>query len=99
MPPQYSSTSSRSVMPAGATCTPGFATRPDTENERRPLRPWRPCPAHPPAPRQRARRITFQRGDLAREELAARRVLVAQVQPNDIAPMSLLDYKSARPWA
>jgi hypothetical protein len=39
MPPQYSSMSSRSVMPAGASLTPGSRTRPDTENERSPLRP------------------------------------------------------------
>src|SRR5256885_15350535 len=50
MPPQYSSTSSRSVMPAGARCTPGFFTRPETENERRPLRPCRPCEANQGAP-------------------------------------------------
>ena len=37
-------------MPAGARCTPGFFTRPDTENERRPLRPLRPCEANQAAP-------------------------------------------------
>ena len=47
MPPQYSSMSSRTVMPAGARCTPGFFTRPDTENERSPLRPLRPCSREP----------------------------------------------------
>ena len=30
-------------MPAGARCTPGFFTRPLTENDRRPFRPLRPC--------------------------------------------------------
>jgi hypothetical protein len=39
MPPQYSAMSSFTVMPAGARCTPGFFTRPDTENERRPFLP------------------------------------------------------------
>ena len=43
MPPQYSSISSRAVTPAGASTTPGFFTRPDTENERKPLRSRRPC--------------------------------------------------------
>ena len=33
-------------MPAGASFTPGLLTRPETENERRPLRPWRPCEAN-----------------------------------------------------
>src|SRR5882672_10809549 len=59
MPPQYSSISSRTVMPAGARCTPGFATRPDTENERRPLRPFLPCPANHPAPRSRMSRTQY----------------------------------------
>ena len=31
MPPQNSSISSRTVMPAGASFMPGFFTRPDTE--------------------------------------------------------------------
>ena len=47
MPPQYSAISSFTVMPAGARCTPGFFTRPHTENERRPLRPLRPCADEP----------------------------------------------------
>src|ERR1051326_4893558 len=38
MPPQYSSISSRAVTPAGASTTPGFFTRPETENERKGLR-------------------------------------------------------------
>ena len=50
MPPQYSSISSRTVMPAGASLTPGSRTRPETENERRPLRPLRPWPANQSAP-------------------------------------------------
>ena len=32
-------------MPAGARCTPGVFTRPDTEKLRSPLRPRRPSPA------------------------------------------------------
>ena len=50
MPPQYSSISSLTVMPAGARCTPGFLTRPLTENERRPFRPCRPWPANHAGP-------------------------------------------------
>ena len=50
MPPQYSSTSSRRLMPAGARWTPGFRTRPLTENERRPRRPRRPWPANQTGP-------------------------------------------------
>src|SRR5688572_27184194 len=50
MPPQNSSMSSFTVMPAGARCTPGFFTRPETENERRPLRPLRPWEANQSAP-------------------------------------------------
>ena len=50
MPPQYSAISSFTVMPAGARCTPGFTTRPETENERSPLRPLRPCEANHRAP-------------------------------------------------
>src|SRR5882724_1738983 len=42
MPPQNSSISSRAVMPAGASLTPGFLMRPDTEKLRSPLRPLRP---------------------------------------------------------
>ena len=42
MPPQYSSISSRAVTPAGASTTPGFFTRPETEKLRRPLRSRRP---------------------------------------------------------
>ena len=38
------------MMPAGARCTPGFLTRPLTENERSPLRPFRPCPANHSGP-------------------------------------------------
>src|SRR3954470_11410927 len=34
--------SSRNVMPAGASFTPGFFTRPETEKVRRPFRPLRP---------------------------------------------------------
>src|SRR6185312_6162190 len=41
-PPQNSSISSRMVMPAGASFTPGFLTRPETEKLRKPLRSWRP---------------------------------------------------------
>ena len=44
MPPQYSSISSRTVMPAGASLTPGCFTRPLTLKQRSPLRPWRPKP-------------------------------------------------------
>src|SRR4029453_3406521 len=47
MPPQYSSMSSSSVMPAGARCTPGFLTRPLTEHERSPFRPLLDDLAHP----------------------------------------------------
>ena len=43
MPPQYSSISSRAVTPAGASTTPGFFTRPETEKLRKPLRSRRPC--------------------------------------------------------
>src|SRR5438309_7177046 len=50
MPPQYSSISSRTVIPAGARCTPGCFTRPDTENERSPFLPLRPWPANQAAP-------------------------------------------------
>ena len=50
MPPQYSSISSRAETPAGASTTPGFFTRPDTENERKPLRSRRPCPVNHAAP-------------------------------------------------
>ena len=38
MPPQNSSISSRTVTPAGASTTPGFLTRPETEKLRKPLR-------------------------------------------------------------
>ncbi len=38
------------VMPAGASLTPGFFTRPDTEKERKPLRSWRPCEVNHVAP-------------------------------------------------
>ena len=51
MPPQYSSTSSRRLMPAGASFTPGRFTRPLTLNERSPLRPRRPKLLNQPAPR------------------------------------------------
>ena len=37
MPPQYSSISSRTVMPAGASFTPGSFTRPETEIAAQPL--------------------------------------------------------------
>ena len=47
MPPQYSSISSRAVTPAGASTTPGFFTRPETEKLRKPLRSWRPCEVDP----------------------------------------------------
>ena len=50
MPPQYSSMSSRKVMPAGASFTPGFFTRPETEKLRRPLRPLRPWLANDSGP-------------------------------------------------
>ncbi len=59
MPPANSSISSRTVMPAGARCTPGFATRPDTEKERNPLRPWRPCAANHSAPFSRMSRTQY----------------------------------------
>src|SRR6266545_2286579 len=112
MPPQYSAISSRTVMPAGARWTPGFATRPETENERGPLRPCRPWFANQSAPfsrmsrtqysvsmlcssvgrpksptcataeldfGQRARRIGRERVELPREDRAAPRILIAQV--------------------
>src|SRR4030065_591847 len=44
MPSQNSSMSSRSVMPAGARCTPGFTPPPLTAH-------------HPPAPRERAQAL------------------------------------------
>src|SRR5215469_11896044 len=47
MPPQYSSISSRALTPAGASTTPGFLTRPDTEKLRRPLRALLHDVAHP----------------------------------------------------
>src|SRR6516165_9079211 len=47
MPPQYSSISSRALTPAGASTTPGFFTRPDTEKLRRPLRAFLDDVAHP----------------------------------------------------
>ena len=43
-------------MPAGARCTPGFLTRPLTENERSPFRPWRPWPANQAGPFSRMSR-------------------------------------------
>ncbi len=43
MPPQNSSINSRAVTPAGASTTPGFFTRPETEKLRKPLRSRRPC--------------------------------------------------------
>src|SRR5215813_10697944 len=46
MPPQYSSISCRTVMPAGASFTPGLFTWPDTEKLRRPWRSLRPWPFH-----------------------------------------------------
>ena len=51
MPPQYSSISSLH-RDAGRRqlARPGSSTRPDTENERRPLRPLRPCAANHSAP-------------------------------------------------
>src|SRR5712671_5838669 len=42
MPPEYSSISSRTLTPAGASLTPGSLTRPETEKLRRPLRSRRP---------------------------------------------------------
>src|SRR6185295_10245100 len=59
MPPQYSSINSFTVMPAGARCMPGFFTRPDTENERNPLRPLRPWPANHAAPFSTISRIQY----------------------------------------
>ena len=50
MPPQNSSISSRTVMPAGASFMPGFFTRPETEKLRRPWRPLRPWLFHQFAP-------------------------------------------------
>src|SRR6185437_10514826 len=50
MPPQYSSISSFTVMPAGASFTPGSFTRPETEKLRKPLRSWRPCEVTHAAP-------------------------------------------------
>ena len=38
------------VMPAGASFTPGFFTRPETEKLRKPLRSWRPCAVNQSAP-------------------------------------------------
>ena len=35
------------MTPAGASTTPGFFTRPETEKLRKPLRSWRPCAGHP----------------------------------------------------
>jgi hypothetical protein len=59
MPPQYSSISSRTVMPAGARWTPGLRTRPLTENERSPLRPLRPWPANHSGPRSTMSRTQY----------------------------------------
>src|SRR6185312_338001 len=59
MPPQNSSTSSRIVMPAGASLTPGFFTRPDTEKLRKPLRSWRPCEVAHAAPFSMMSRIQY----------------------------------------
>jgi hypothetical protein len=50
MPPQYSSISSCMVMPAGASFTPGFFTRPETEKLRKPLRSRRPCDVNQSGP-------------------------------------------------
>ena len=50
MPPQNSSISSRAVTPAGASTTPGFFTRPETEKLRKPLRSRRPCEVNHAAP-------------------------------------------------
>src|SRR5215467_3659294 len=40
--PPANSISLRAVMPAGATLTPGFFTRPETDHERKPLEPLTP---------------------------------------------------------
>ena len=47
---RYSSISSRAVIPAGASLTPGSRTRPETEKVRRPLRPLRPWPVNQSGP-------------------------------------------------
>ena len=59
MPPQYSSISSRTVTPAGASTTPGFLTRPDTEKLRKPLRSRRPCEVTHSAPFSTMSRIQY----------------------------------------
>ena len=59
MPPQYSSISSRAVTPAGASTTPGFLTRPDTEKLRKPLRSRRPCEVNHSAPFSTMSRIQY----------------------------------------
>src|SRR5262249_34220433 len=51
IPPQNSSISSRTVTPAGASLTPGFLTRPETEKLRKPLRSCRPCEVNQSTPR------------------------------------------------
>ena len=51
MPPQYSSISSRAVMPAGASLTPGLAhAAGDARRCASPVRPLRPWPVHQSAP-------------------------------------------------
>ena len=50
MPPQSSSISSRQVMPAGATLTPGSLTRPLTEKLLKPFEPCRPWEANQAGP-------------------------------------------------
>jgi len=47
------------LIPAGARCTPGRFTRPETENERRPLRPRRPCATNHSGPRSRISRTQY----------------------------------------
>ena len=59
MPPQYSAISSRMVMPAGASLTPGSLTRPDTEKDRKPLRSWRPNDVNQETPCSTMSRIQY----------------------------------------
>src|SRR3569832_568687 len=60
MPPQYSSISCWIVMPAGASLTPGSFTRPETENERKPLRPFLPCEVNQAPPFSRISRTQYK---------------------------------------
>ena len=53
IPPQYSSISSCTVIPAGASLTPGLQTRPLTLKLRKPFLPFRPKELNHSGPRSR----------------------------------------------